>query len=239
MWQVVADAKLRVRFAAVNSMGSTHDMTAYELTDLYQKINAGKLHGKYYLSTDDAYKSGDQYLVPFGGKNLAPWQGNYNYYQSSQRIVVECCLGVVQARWGVLWRPLRCSLHLAQYVVMACFVLHNICIDAGMAMERDAVEISRGIGEVDGASRMLGPGGAILDRRGGQRSSLCVHPRFQSQGYQDPSEVGRGPNAPCAIRSVRRECIAREVERRGWVRPPPQGRLGRKSYCAPPPTRDD
>ena len=232
--QVVADAKLRVRFAAVNSMGSTHDMTSYDLTDLCQKIRAGKLPGKYYLSTDDAYQSGDQHVVPFGGKNLAPYQDAYNYYQSSQRIVVECTLGVVQARWGVLWRPLRCQLYLVPYVVMACFALHNLCIDAGMAMERADVELSRAIGEVDGAERVVGPGGAILDRRGGARSALNVHPRFQSQGYHDPSEVGRGRNAPCAIRSQRRERIAREVERRGWVRPPPQGRIGRRSYHAPP-----
>ena len=117
---------------------------------------------------------------------------------------------------------------------MSCFALHNLCIDAGMAMERGAVEVSRGIGEVDGASRMLGPGDAILDRRGGARSALNVHPRFQSQGHHDPSEVGRGRKTPCAIRSQRCERIAREAERRGWVRPPPQGRLGRRSYHAPP-----
>ena len=110
-------------------MGSTHDMTSYDLTDLCQKIRAGKLPGKYYLSTDDAYQSGDQHVVPFGGKNLAPYQDAYNYYQSSQRIVVECTLGVAQARWGVLWRPLRCQLYLVPYVVMACFALHNLCIE--------------------------------------------------------------------------------------------------------------
>ena len=109
-----------------------HGMTSYELTDLCQKIRAGELPGKYYLSTDGAYMSGDQHVVPFGGKNLAPWQGNYNYYQPSKRIVVECTLGVVQARWGVLWRPLRCQLYLAPYVAMSCFALHNLCIGAGM-----------------------------------------------------------------------------------------------------------
>ena len=60
-----------------------------------------QVSNSYYLSTDDAYMSGDQHVVPFGGKNLAPWQGNYNHYQPSQRTVVECALGVVQARWGV------------------------------------------------------------------------------------------------------------------------------------------
>ena len=43
--QVVADAKLRVRFAAVNSMGSTHDMTSYDLTDLCHLNPGGEATG--------------------------------------------------------------------------------------------------------------------------------------------------------------------------------------------------
>ena len=99
-----------------------------------------------------------------------------------------------------------------------------------MAVDRRSVEVSRGSREVDGASRRVHINGRRRVRDG-PRTPLSLHPRFQSHGYADPSEVGRGPNAPCAQRSARRERVAREG-RRGFVRPPPVGRLGRRSLGA-------
>lgn len=220
---MVCNANREVTYATINGMGSTHDATSWDLAELSQQIERGELPSKYFLNCDDAYRGGEQYLVPYGGKDLPAWKDNYNYYQSSLRIEVECTLGIVQARWGVLWRPLRCRLALAPYVAMACFTLHNICIRAGMASRRDGIQLSSAAGEADGATR------------GERFDPVSLHPRFQSDGYYDSAEVGRGANAPSAQRSTRRDRIGREVERLGHVRPPPVGRLGRPTFAAPAP----
>ena len=223
----MCDANRLVRYASATSNGSTHDSTAWGCSVLGQDVDSGKLPKWAYFVADDAYISGEQMIVPYGGKNLPVWKDNFNYYQSSMRIEVECTLGAVQARWGILWRPLRCSLNLAPHLIMAVFCLHNLCTRAGMAREPERVALSRAHGDVDGALRRRRADGTVEDVRGGPPPNL--YPRFQSQGYHDTSEVGRGANAPTAQRSSRREAIAREIEERGMQRPPVAlgGRHGR------------
>jgi len=43
--------------------------------------------------------------------------------------------GILACRFGILWKPLRCSLARAPVVVEACMCLHNICIDRHVDQE--------------------------------------------------------------------------------------------------------
>lgn len=186
-----------------------------------QVDDKGELPDWAFFVADDAYVSGPQMVVPFGGKNLPAYKDSFNYYQSSLRIEVECTLGAVQARWGVLWRPLRCSLAMASLVTMACFCLHNICVDAGMPSTARSIALSRAHGDVDGAMRVRDSDGRLIDQDLATPPQL--HPRFQSAGYHDLQDIGRGPRAPSAIVSATRNRIATHIHEAGYERPPPTG----------------
>ena len=74
------------------------------------------------LYGDDAYGASEVMLCPKKGADV------FNYLQSSQRIHIERAFGILMSRWGILWRPLRCSLRRAQRIIAGCMLLHNICM---------------------------------------------------------------------------------------------------------------
>ena len=45
---------------------------------------------------------------------------------------VECCFGLLVARWGILWRPLRSTLVHNILVIQVCAVMHNWCQRRGI-----------------------------------------------------------------------------------------------------------
>ena len=48
---------------------------------------------------------------------------------------VECSFGILVARWGILWKPLKVSLRQAPKIVGTCMCLHNVMIDRGVPQE--------------------------------------------------------------------------------------------------------
>ena len=54
----------------------------------------------YYLLADSAYKVFDSVLVPFEGKGHNTDEQNFNFFQSSLRMNIECSFGLLVARWG-------------------------------------------------------------------------------------------------------------------------------------------
>ena len=58
-----------------------------------------------------------------------PALDDYDYFQSSNRMPIECAFGIIYQRWGVLWRPLRYRFDRRAPLVGACIRLHNFCID--------------------------------------------------------------------------------------------------------------
>ena len=234
--QVISDSYRRVRGASITTIGSTHDSTSWECSQLGQEIAAGYMPNRFFLVADDAYCSDEQMIVPFSGKGISRYKGTFNFYQSSLRIEVECTLGAVQARWGVLWRPLRVNLPDASVVAMACFCLHNHCVNAGMPVDKDKVMLSGAPGDADGVTRRRTADGAIVNAAGG--APLQLHCRFQSTKdydtgnymYADFDEVGRGRHAPAVRKSTKRDDIAHSVHDAGFTRPPVHiGRSGTNS----------
>jgi hypothetical protein len=68
-------------------------------------------------------------LTPYKGRNLDVWSDAFNFWQSSCRIVVECTLGELIARWGIMWRKLRMDIGFASEVIECCCRLHNVCVE--------------------------------------------------------------------------------------------------------------
>ena len=91
-------------------------------------IERGELPFRYFGVGDEAYAVNEQMIVPFPGAwdHQSP-EDNFNYFQSSMRIRIECAFGRLVQRFGILWKPLRCKLSFVAPVVFACMILHNIC----------------------------------------------------------------------------------------------------------------
>ena len=62
-------------------------------------------------------------------------------------IGARCAFGQLVRRWGILWRPLECSLQENTRIVMVCMKLHNYCQRRGFYAHGGCRER----GEVDGA----------------------------------------------------------------------------------------
>ena len=59
----------------------------------------------------------------------------FYFYHSSLRMCVECSFGILVARWGILWKPLKVSLRRAPKIVETCMCLHNVMIDRCVPQE--------------------------------------------------------------------------------------------------------
>jgi hypothetical protein len=61
------------------------------------------------------------------------------------RIHVEQSFGILVARFGILWKPVRYQLPVAPRILFACMRIHNFCIDNGveqMSTTQDIVAAS-------------------------------------------------------------------------------------------------
>lgn len=98
------------------------------LADLLSKDDGGILEN-YWIAGDAAYVCTNRLLCPWPGRNITVAKDCFNYWQSSARIHIEQAFGIMVARWGILWRPLRVSVSKAAKIVVTCAKLHNFIID--------------------------------------------------------------------------------------------------------------
>jgi hypothetical protein len=132
--QAMCDAARRITFISMDCPGSCHDSVALSMSTLGQHLV--DIPQPYYILADPAYKGFDRMLVPFEGRGRNEMERNFNFFQSSLRMNIECTFGLLVARWGVLWRPLRASMANNILTIRTLAVLHNWCQD------RRAVPIS-------------------------------------------------------------------------------------------------
>lgn len=83
------------------------------------------------IAADDAYGNGSNILTPYGGNNLPQWKSGFNFYLSSCRVTVEKVFGILVARFGIFWSPLRHKLSKTTLIIMVACKLHNFIIDNG------------------------------------------------------------------------------------------------------------
>jgi hypothetical protein len=69
-------------------------------------------------------------LTPFVGCNhLNPENDSYNFFLSQLRIRVEMAFGRLVTKWRILHSFLEVPLAKSGFVLQACCILHNYCID--------------------------------------------------------------------------------------------------------------
>jgi hypothetical protein len=132
-WGIVClagcDARCRFTMFSCQNSGSTYDSTAWQFTSLRTALEEGKLHKDYYVIGDEAFVNTQQFLVPWGGRNLGIWKDSFNYHLSSMRQCIERAFGLLTQRWGIFWRPLNCRADKWPLICIVAAKLHNFCID--------------------------------------------------------------------------------------------------------------
>ncbi len=193
--QAVCDANRRLIFISVDCPGSAHDSVALRMSTLGSHLV--DIPQPYYLLADPAYKVFDRCLVPYEGRGRNESERNFNFFQSSIRMNIECTFGLLVARWGVLWRPLRCGIQHNILTIRGLAVLHNWC------QERRAIPVSAPGG---------GPRGVSLDER------PMINPNGIPEDLLSGSQGEEGARTEPRMNCIRRN-LAYEIQRLGLQRP--------------------
>jgi hypothetical protein len=127
--QGFCDSKLKFLSIAMKVCTSSHDSTAYIVTELAHAIKTGQLPRRFHIVLDEAYRCTPQELCPWSGRKLDMYKDAFNYYLSLHRQVIERAFGVLVARWGIFWRPLRVKQRTIPLIIRVACKLHNICVD--------------------------------------------------------------------------------------------------------------
>jgi hypothetical protein len=193
--QAVCDYRRMFTFFAIDCPGSCHDSVAFSMSMLGK--NLFRIPEPYYILGDAAYKVFDRVLVPYEGKGRNSVEQNFNFFQLSLHMNIECSFGLLVARWGVLWRPLRSTLQHNILTIRAVVALHNWC------QQRNA---------------------PVLIAAGGGERGVALHERPHLSENGVPSELLTGHRALAGQRaeprmiSLRRQ-LAADIERLGMQRP--------------------
>ena len=125
--QVVCDHKLRIIDIVSGWPGSTHDSRVWNnsrlCTEFCMKEKQGLLLG------DSGYPLEPFLMIPYEHPPNSRAKGRFNRALCRARCTVERCIGVFKRRWPCLSRKLRCSYRRVPNVIVACAVLHNLCIE--------------------------------------------------------------------------------------------------------------
>ena len=121
----VCDAQRRFLFFDISQVPTTHDSLAWGVTDLGVRIANGELPAPFFLNGDAAFALSPSMVTPSGDPAL----DDYDYFQSSNRMPIECTFGILVRRFGVLYKKIKVRFDRRAHLVAACMRLHNYCID--------------------------------------------------------------------------------------------------------------
>lgn len=136
--QVVCNHKMELIHCYVGYPGSVHDQRVFNVSGLQDFSNPTKFPNDTHLVGDAAYSLSKTLLVPYKDNGqLTVRNRNYNYCLSATRMVVERCIALLKTRFRILLDkfPMKRTDLIPKYI-MACCVLHNICL-----LTNDMIEI--------------------------------------------------------------------------------------------------
>lgn len=126
--QAVADDRGSIIWASIRAPGAMHDSQAFSLSTLFLQFAAGM--GRWFIVGDDAYVGKEHIATPFHGTTKGgTMEDNYQYYQALTRQPIERAFGMIERRWGILWRRIEVPLRHVPVIVYTLFSLHNICME--------------------------------------------------------------------------------------------------------------
>ena len=135
--QAAADHHSRFIHFSFAAPGVTGDRDAIKQCSLYD-LNENLPLGVCCIG-DAAYEP-TEHMVPIyqGADKLTPKYDNFNFFASQCRIRVEMAFGMMQAKWGILQRPVSCTINNMIWLSQAIARLHNYCINERLELEETA-----------------------------------------------------------------------------------------------------
>ena len=127
-------------YCAVGAPRNTHDARMLRNSAIYQKIVTGHAvhdraidlgeHGKIPLVTvgDTAFPKHAWLIKVFREDTSDRREKYFNKKLCSARVVCKNACGMLNGRFGILYKKAECRLFNLKYIVMAC-VMYNLCID--------------------------------------------------------------------------------------------------------------
>lgn len=131
--QGICNNKMQFIDVFVGICGSVHDARVWRLSDIKNMIDHDveryfPQHG--HLLADSAYPLLHYMLTPYRDNgHLNNVQLNYNTKLSKTRIIIERAFGILKGRFRKLKYVYMYNTEMIPLVVLACCILHNICID--------------------------------------------------------------------------------------------------------------
>ena len=128
-------------YAAVGAPGSTHDARLLRHTSLFKDIASGDAipdqqlelgdFGTTPLVTlgDSAFPKFAWFLKAYDDTTNDPQQRFFNKCLRSARVLCENAYGMLKGRWRILYKKTDVRNFNLKYIVMACIMLHNLCIE--------------------------------------------------------------------------------------------------------------
>jgi DDE superfamily endonuclease len=112
--QAVVDSSYKRLYMSANCVGSTHDSLSYACSVLGRKLAdtvGDNMHG-FWNAGDAAYDCQNGVSTPWAKVQLQHetegiWRDSFNFFHSSLRMHAEQDFGMLVARFGILWRPVK------------------------------------------------------------------------------------------------------------------------------------
>lgn len=125
---VACGPDLRVYYVSARWPGATNDSRVLRNSLLADRWNAGfrPFPGAVILG-DSGYPCLQWLIPPILNPGTAA-ENRFNIAHKRTRRVIECCFGVAKKKFTVLSSGMRLDPAFAGRVVMACFILHNVCL---------------------------------------------------------------------------------------------------------------
>lgn len=131
--QGICDNTLKFTDVFIGMCGSVHDARVWQLSDIKNHIEGNErryFNEFYHLLADSAYPLSNKILTPYRDNgHLNHVQSNYNRKHARTRVIIERAFGLLTGRFRKLKYVYMYDTELISLVVLACCVLHNICID--------------------------------------------------------------------------------------------------------------
>ncbi|XP_054717504.1 putative nuclease HARBI1 [Uloborus diversus] len=182
--QMVANSKMKFLDVVARWPGSSHDSFIWKMSNLRTIFAGNTIPSRTFLLGDSGYPLEPWLMIPYAPSNVAREQV-YNKKHKKARNVVERAFGLLKNRF----RCLHSSGGILMYtpakvcrIIMACAVLHNMCITQNDHWDDDSPDPKDVSEEEDDIDRSWGTDGTSLHDLGSMyRDELAIH--FSRTGH--------------------------------------------------------
>lgn len=159
--QAICDHKCRFIHCYVGHIGSVHDQRVFRQSEVQTYLgDVTKFPEDSHLIGDLAYKLHENLLVPYRDDgHLTRRQRNYNFCNASARVVIERAFGLLKGRFrSLLTTFVMNRVDLIPIHILACCILHNICLMRGDDLnfeinEEEVIDVAHNAENVNNVAR--------------------------------------------------------------------------------------